>query len=75
MSGLLAGGEVQKGRLREGRTFVGNVELVAGDVTVAWATLRMKLPGQAKWSQLTAFVIARFGSAGPQIVALEYGAD
>jgi hypothetical protein len=44
-------------------------ELAIGDGAIAWAKMRMKLPGKRAWYPLEGFAILRKG----EIVALVYG--
>jgi hypothetical protein len=48
------------------------LELAFGDATVAWATLRMKLPGKTRWVPVTAFAIGRKVNGAWELLALEY---
>jgi len=49
------------------------VEVTVGDGAVAWAKLRMKLPGKPKWYAIDGFAILRKVGDRSEIVALVYG--
>ena len=55
------------------KLFYTPVEITAGDATVVWGRLRMKLPGRPLGIRIDAFGIARKTATGFELVAIAYG--